>query len=76
MLYNPVIFTHSCMPLCLACLHMVQEVVHDLSEGQLGGLRVHQEQEAEGPLHADATFLSGGSRLTVCAQPKNPLWLS
>lgn len=58
------------------CLSLDQEAVSDLGAGQLAGPRVHCEQEAEGPLCADGSFLSGGSRLAVCAQPKNFLWLS
>lgn len=76
MQHNPVIFPHPCIPLALACLHLSQEAENDLSIGQLAAPRVHQEQEAEGPLCADASFLSGGNRPAVYARPKNSLCLS
>lgn len=61
--------------LVLACLHMGQEVVSDLSEGQLAGPEFTESRKLRG-LCTDVSFLSGGSRLAVCAQPKNSLCLS
>lgn len=71
MLLNPLTAAHSCIPLALACLE-----VNELIMGAAGSPRVHREQEAGGALSADASFLSGGSRPAVCAQPKNSFCLS
>lgn len=50
-----------------------QEIVSDLSVGQLVALKSRKQA---GPYMQTLLFLSGGSRLDVCAQPKNSLWLS
>lgn len=49
MLHNPVLFTHSCVPLALACLHMRQEV-NDLIVGQLAGLEFTESRKLRGLL--------------------------
>lgn len=48
MLYNPVIFTHSRIPLPLACLPMGQEVVGDLSLGQLAAPEFTESRKLRG----------------------------
>lgn len=64
--------TQSRTPVSPVCLHVHQEAESDLNMGQLAAPHFAESRKLKGPL----PFLSGGSRTSVCVQPKNSLCLS